>query len=133
MIGLNNGKLDVKFHDRIVSTKDKIEVKPGKCRYNFKCHMNAVHSATKKNETYLAMVVYMHNRKKDPIIHFINFDGKSFTDNTLGIWSVKHDYYLVRLIHKKDYMDIEKIFTQYREDIRASWSWWMRLTTNITF
>lgn len=133
MMNFNNNKVEDMFYHYIVSTKDRIEVSPGKCRYNFRCHMNAAHEAMKHNHSSLAMVVYMHNSKVDPIIHFVNYHNGKYVDNTLGEWSRKHEYYLIKHIYPEDYVHIESIFTSYRKTIRRKWSWWLRLTSDLQF
>lgn len=95
--------------------------------------MNAVHEAIRKKQNKVAMVVYMDNSKIDPIIHFINYDGKIFIDNTLGEWSQKHEYYLIRFIGKEDFWNINYIFTSYSKTIRKNLSLWLRLTSDRTF
>ena len=53
MIPFNNDKVERMFYDEIVSTKERIEVEAGKCRYNFRCHMNTAHEALEnKHDTF---------------------------------------------------------------------------------
>ena len=92
---LNNKKLLQIFYDEILSTKDRIKVKSGKCRYNHNCHYNAAHEAIKHKHKSIAMVVYMVNGRVDPVIHFVNYNKGKYTDNTLGEWSSQHEYYLI--------------------------------------
>lgn len=132
-MNINNHKVEDIFYKEIISTKERISIKAGKCRYNFRCQMNAVHEAVRNKQSKIAMVVYMANCKVDPIIHFVNYDGKKFIDNTLGEWSQNHEYYLIRFITKKDFWNINFIFTSYREKINNSLSWWLRLTSDNEF
>lgn len=127
----NNDKVDKIFYDGIISTKERIEVESGKCRYNFRCQMNAAHEALKHKHKSLAMVVYMDNGEVDPIIHFINYNKGKYVDNTLGEWSQKHEYYLIRHISPEDFLNVNYIFTSYRKTLRNGLSWWLRLTSDI--
>lgn len=129
----NNDKVEKKFYDEIIATKQRIEVLPGKCRYNYKCHMNAVHEALKHGHKSVAMVVYLHDKKVDPIIHFVNFHKGKYKDNTLGQWAKNHEYYLIKLIGAEDFDNIEYIFNAYRRTIRSNWNWWLRLTSDKEF
>lgn len=129
----NNNKVQKLFYDEIISTKERIEVKPGKCRYNFRCQMNAVHEAVENDHEKLAMVVYLHDCKCDPIIHFINYHNGEYVDNTLGQWSKNHEYYLIKYVTKDDFFNINYIFDSYRNTIRKQFSWWYRITSDITF
>lgn len=133
MITFNNNKVKRLFYDEIISTKDRIKVEPGECRYNFRCQMNAVHEAMKNNYEQIAMVVYLDNCKVDPIIHFINYSKGKYTDNTLGQWSNSHEYYLIRYIGKEDFLAVNDIFIAYRKTIRNKLSWWNKLTSDINF
>lgn len=133
MINFNNDKVTKNFYDEIIATKERIEVKPGKCRYNFRCHMNAAHEAMKhKHESY-AMVVYMHDKKVDPIIHFVNYHKGVYIDNTLGQWANEHEYYLIRHITARDFTNAQFIFNCYRDTVRKNLSWWLRLTSDVNF
>lgn len=103
--------------NHVLSTKEKIVVKSGKCRYNFRCQYNAVHEAISNKEDNIAMCFYID--RGHPIIHFLNVSTTGeFTDNTLGNWSSQYDYFLVKYIDKSDYFIIDKIFTNYRAELK---------------
>ena len=96
----------------------KIKVKSGVCRYNFRCHNNAVHDALNDGEDKIAMVIYIDDDY--PIVHFINLNAEGeYTDNTLGRWSEKMEYYLVRTIDKEEFFSIYEIFNSYRKHLRS--------------
>lgn len=133
MMTFNNKKVSKLFYDEIISTKERIEVKPGKCRYNFRCQMNATHEAVRNNHESIAMVVYMDDKEVSPIIHFINYYNGEYIDNTLGEWSSRHEYYLIRHISPKDFFNIDFIFSSYRQTIQNKLSWWLRNTSDVTF
>jgi len=133
MFNYNNNKVTNSFYKEIIATKERIKVKSGKCRYNYKCHMNAVHEAVKNKHSKLAMVVYMDEGKVNPIIHFLNFDGENYIDNTLGEWTQRNEYYLIRYIGEEDFWNIGYIFTSYRETIKNNRSWWLKLTSDVNF
>ena len=133
MADFNNERVAKIVYDKIVSEHDKIDVFAGKCRYNFRCSYNAVHDAIKKGDDKIAMVMYMDNGRVDPTIHFINYRKDKFIDNTLGEWSQLNDYYFIKWIEKSDYWDVNRIFGSYRKNLRDSLSWWLRLTSDVTF
>ena len=103
----------------------KITVNSGVCRFNYKCLYNAVHDAIVDNENELAMCVYLDGSY--PILHFINISDGIYTDNTLGQWSSQYDYYLIRLISKEEFFNIENIFTTYREELSRKSKWHLRI------
>jgi hypothetical protein len=133
LLTFNNDKVLRSVYDKIISEHKKIDVISGKCRYNFRCQMNAVHEARRKGDKKVAMVMYMDDRKIYPIIHFINYRKGKFVDNTLGEWSQCHDYYLIKFIKEDEFWDINHIFTSYRSKIRNSLSWWMKITSDEAF
>lgn len=109
----------------ILATMPKILVKSGICRYNFRCQLNAVHDALNNNETKIAMCFCIDGNH--PIIHFINVDIEgNYVDNTLGRWSETYDYYLIRLVEKESFFDIEKIFAAYRKELKSKLPWYIR-------
>ena len=120
----NKAKQIIKDH--ILSTCEKIkEVKAGELRYNYKCHLNSVHHALCENHLKIAMCFYMDGDL--PIIHFINVSvNKVYTDNTLGVWCTKHDYYLIKLIDSSEFWDIEKTFSAYRKEIMRKLPFYVR-------
>lgn len=131
-MGYFNEKAKREIIEYLELTRKPIKVKSGKCRYNFRCQMNAVHEAINNKEKKIAMCIYIHDNY--PIIHFINVDKRGkFIDNTLGNWSVKYDYYLIRYIKKKDFYDIDDIFTEYRKEIRTYLSPLTKFFSNVTF
>lgn len=133
MFTFNNKKVTKQFYDDIVSRTERIEVHPGKCRYNFRCQMNAAHEAMKKGHKEIAMVVYMEDGDEDPIIHFVNYHKGRYIDNTLGQWSKMHEYYLIRKISANDFKNVQFIFSAYRRTIRNRLSWWLRFTSDVNF
>lgn len=133
MMTFNNEKVTNQFYNEIIATKERINVKPGKCRYNFRCHNNAAHEAMKHNHKSFAMVVYMSDKNVDPIIHFINYHKGEYIDNTLGQWANQHEYYLIRHIGPEDFTNVQFIFNSYRKTVRKNLSWWLRLTSDVTF
>lgn len=109
-----------------------IDVQPGFCRYNFYCHSNAVHDAITDNDDELAMVVYID--QTTPIVHFISvkqIDGaETFIDNTLGQWSTRHDYYLIKKIHKNEYWDVHVMHEKFKQVLRSQLKWYVRLLSD---
>lgn len=124
----NNHKAQQETYDHIISNYKTIKVKPGKCRYNYRCQMNSVHEAIKNKHKKIAMCVYMDGGM--PIIHFLNYHKGNFIDNTLGEWSQCCEHYFIRWISKEDFWDVDEIFTTFRNKLRKQLSWWVRLTSD---
>lgn len=124
----NNKKARLEIVNKIKTEHELIEVHPGKCRYNYKCQMNAVHEALRKGDKKIAMCVYLDENY--PIIHFINYRKGKFVDNTLGEWSAKKNYYFIKWITQGEFWEVNDIFGGYREELRKSLSLWIRLTSD---
>lgn len=106
-----------------------IEVRPGACRYNYRCQMNAVHDAIENGDDKLAMVFYINNDY--PILHFINVNNDGvFLDNTLGNWSTQYDYFFIRYIDKNSYYQINSIFDNFRNELQNRLPLYVRLFNN---
>ena len=104
------------IQDYIRSNHGKITVKPGLCRFNYRCHNNAAHDAIEADDESLAMCVYFEDN--DPVIHFINIRNGEYIDNTLGHWSKFMEYYLIRTISKDEFFEVLDIFTSYRNFLK---------------
>jgi hypothetical protein len=105
-------KEDIKNY--IINNFSQINVTAGKCRYNYKCHMNSVHDAIENEDEYIAMCVYFDD---SPIIHFLNIVDGKYIDNTLGHWCSLHKYYLIKKIPKSDFFNIDNIFSNFRKEL----------------
>lgn len=120
----------IKHH--VISTGEKISVKSGRCRYNFRCQMNAVNDALSSNQPTVGMCVCIN--KDSCFIHFVNISKNgSFIDNTLGQWSIKYDYYLIKTIKKVDFLDINDIFMKYRKDLHQKLPIYLRMVNTVEF
>lgn len=116
----------------VIATMPKIEVNSGICRFNFRCQMNAVHDAITNQENKIAMCIYFEG--ENPIVHFINIDNNgNYVDNTLGAWSVKYDYYLVRHIEKESFFSINNIFASYIRELKMKLPFYVRLFSDYDF
>ncbi len=87
----------------------EIEVSPGIWNPNFTCHINSVTQAIELGEENIAVAICFNH--SNLFLHFINIQGGLFVDNTLGDVSKQFSYLLVRLVPKKDFYKIDKIFT----------------------
>ena len=122
-----NKKAKLEFF-KIFSSYEKIEVSSGQLRFNYKCHFNAVHDAVNNVDSRIAMCVVVRKNTKMPIIHFINVDeNNNFIDNTFGYWSFEYTYYFIRFLDKSEFVNIDKIFGDFRRDIRKKLSFWVRI------
>lgn len=117
----------------IIATMPKIKVESGICRYNFRCHYNAVHDALIEEDEKIAMCFYHDKIYDEWILHFIKVDSGIYTDNTLGRWSELYDYYLIRTIEKDSFFKIDEIFSSYRKELRSKLPWIVRLLSDNTF
>jgi predicted aldo/keto reductase-like oxidoreductase len=101
----------------IASNFNLIDVIPGACRYNYRCHNNSVHEALRRKHKQIVMCIYIDNGY--PIIHFLNKDKKgSYYDNTLGEWCRYYDYYLIKTIKEREFVNVNNIFIDYRNSLR---------------
>lgn len=116
------------IQDYIRSNHEKITVKPGLCRFNYRCHNNAAHDAIEAGDTELAMCVYFEGN--DPAIHFINIRNGEYIDNTLGHWSKWMEYYLIRKVNKDEFFEVIDIFTSYRKFLKRMQPLHVRLLSN---
>ena len=118
--------------NRVTSTYSKIQVKDGVCRYNHRCQYNSVHDAINDGEDKVAMCLCVHGDYC--MIHFVNVSSSGeFTDNTLGHWGSRYDYYLIKYINKDDFFDIDDIFISFRKELKRGLSFWVRLFNNEEF
>lgn len=124
----NNWKARQEIKNYIVSKYSKIEVKPGKCLWNYQCHRNSVNFAKKRHQKKIAMCVYIDGSY--PIVHFLNYHKGVFTDNTLGQWTTQYEYYFVKWIYREDYFDIFTVFDAFREELGKKLNWWTRFTSD---
>ena len=78
------------------------------------------------------MVFYFDiNKENNPIIHFINVDNNNkFIDNTLGHWSSKSKFFLIKYIYKEEFFDVNDIFVKYTEEIKNKIPWYIRMFTS---
>jgi len=118
------------IEDTIRLTKEKIEVKGGECRYNFRCHMNAVHVALKEGHPRIAMTVYIDDIY--PVVHFLNVDPKTgeFIDNTLGEWARYNEYFLIKYIPEEEFTVVGNYLNMYKKELRRGLNFWDKLLSN---
>lgn len=106
------------LHSYIKVNYENIVVREGKCRFNYKCHLNSIHEANRKGHSRIAMVVSFNS--DSPYIHFINVSNKgTYRDNTLGYWVYEQEMYLIKYVNKEDFKNIGNIFTNYRKELKS--------------
>lgn len=127
-IYFNDDKAREKILNYVSSQYTPINVKEGKCKWNFRCHNNAVHEAVVNNQDKIAICVYVEDGW--PIIHFLNYDGTDFVDNTLGIWCSQYDYYFVGWIEKEEFFNVYDYHDKQRKLFGDILNWWERLTSD---
>lgn len=127
-----NDKAKKLVRDMITNTYPKIPVLAGECRYNFRCQMNTVHEAMKNKEYIIAVCAYIDNDY--PIVHFINVSKKGvYTDNTLGYWATKVDYYLLNTISIGKFDTINKELYFYKAQLRNTLPFFIKLFSDVEF
>jgi len=121
-----------RIKDYVINNCEKISVKGGRCRYNFRCQMNAVNDALNSNQPTLGMCVCIND--KNCFIHFVNISkNNTYIDNTLGQWSMTYNYYLIKIIEKKDFMNINDIFTKFRKELHQKLPLYLRVVNTVEF
>ena len=75
----------------------------GECRMNFKCHVNAFHEAIINDHDFVVACWYQMPDSQSPSIHFVNYDGESYIDNTIGYLAEKTSYFLIRKIPREEF------------------------------
>lgn len=128
MVNFNNKRVRKKIERYVLKHYEPIEVKGGLCKWNFRCHNNAVHEAVVNNQEKIAMCVYFD--ESYPIIHFLNYNGTDFVDNTLGVWANEFDYYFVEWIEKEDFFNVYDYHDKQRKLFGDILNWWERLTSD---
>lgn len=126
----NNQKATNKI-TQYARTKEKISVYSGKLRWNQKCHLNSIHEAWRKHQNRVALVIQIEDDWC--CIHFLNYDGVKFIDNTLGEWSRCYEYRFIKWIEEDEFHNISGIFSEYRKYLQTKLSWWERVTSNLEF
>lgn len=111
-----------KWVDRIrkycESQYKKINVIPGDCHFNYRCHKEAVHYALKNNDKKIALVVYRNFKESLPCVHFLNYHDKKFVDNTIGYWCNMHEYRFIRWIPVEEFWDATSILADTKQFFR---------------
>lgn len=121
-------KADKIYTNAVLSNYSKIEVVAGQCRFNFKCHLNAIHEALEKKDDRIAMCMYI-DENEQVIMHFLNYHKGKYIENTLGHHSRFNEYYFVKWIGKEDFDVIGNIFNSTVKDWRKKLPWYVRLFT----
>ncbi len=131
--GIFNDRAQSEIRNMIISELEKIQIKAGLCRFNNRCHLNSVHDAIEAKQDKLAMCFCVPKKGSGSFIHFINIDSKgAYIDNTLGHWSRKYDYYLIKIIIENEFFNVENIFAAYRKNIRSRLGFFTRIFSNTT-
>lgn len=112
----------------IISNNQILQVNPGTCRYNYCCHMNAVHDAIIGRDDKIALCIAVKNSM--PMIHFVNVKDDFYIDNTLGIWSKDYTFYLIEFIEKERFFEVDDIFCNYRKELNSKLHWFTRMFSN---
>jgi hypothetical protein len=129
---LLNRKAKLEVISYLRATKNKMDVRAGKCRFNYKCQCNSVHEAINKKHDKIAMCVYISGDY--PIIHFVNVNKKGkFTDNTLGNWVKNYEFFFIKYVDDVDYFNVDDVFTKYRKELRRQLTFFTRLMSDVEF
>ena len=101
-MGYFTDKWELKVRDYCDSQYELIQVLPGDFNFYHKCHLVATHYAVKNKDEKLALVMYRPTNSTKPLVHFINYDGKDFVDNTVGVWSNTYEYRFIRWVDRAE-------------------------------
>ena len=88
---------------------EKIDVLPGDINFYYKCHLVSSHHAIASKHEKTALVIHESNNNGLSIVHFVNYDGNNFIDNTLGCWTVENEYRFIRWVHKDEFLKVQNI------------------------
>ena len=128
----HNKKAKRFIENYIRTEKTLIEVKAGKCRYNYKCHCNAVHDAIEHKEQSIALCVYIASGH--PIVHFVNInDNGEYFDNTLGHWASNYDFYLIKKVDSDEFWNVDEMLGAYQDHLRNRLPFYLKLFSNVQF
>lgn len=127
-MNINNNRAKKEICNYIISKYTKISVKPGKGLFNYQCHRNSVHIASRNKHKKIAMCVYIDEGY--PIVHFINYNKGKYTDNTLGEWTTLYEYYFIKWIKEDEFYNVFTIFDAFKKELGKRLSWWVKLTSN---
>ena len=107
----------------------RIEVKPGKCRFNFKCHHNAYHEAYVNDHDDLVACWYKIRGYKRPSIHFVNWDGTKYVDNSIGYLAEHTDYYRIRTFSVNELRgeDMDNVLMELKEAYQCQATFFQKL------
>jgi hypothetical protein len=114
----------------IKTSYKKIQCTAGEIRFNYRCHLNAVHEATKKGHKEIALVIQIESNGW-PIIHFVNYDGKKYIDNTWGYWTKHCDYYLIRKVSKIEFDEVSNILYDTQQHFKNKATFFEKLFHNV--
>lgn len=93
----------------------EIEVSAGIWNPNFMCHINSVTRAVEIGEENIVATICFNNNNL--FLHFINIEGGKFVDNTLGDVSKQFSYLVVRLVSRKDFYIVDKVFAHLKRKL----------------
>ena len=91
------------------SQYELIKVKPGYFNLYRRYHLVSTHFAVQYDHDHLALVVYRDKNNLLPIVHFINYDGENFIDNSEGHWSSCNEYRFIRFVSKNEFYSTVQI------------------------
>lgn len=119
-------KWERKVRDYCDSQYKIIDVLPGEINYYLKCHMVATHYAVENNHDELALVVYRGKSDLKFCVHFVNFTGVDFVDNSIGVWAEKTEYRLIRMVHKDEFFNTTNILIDTQSLFKNMAGFWTR-------
>lgn len=126
-----NKKAEKIWKDKVFAECEKIKVLPGLCRYNFRCHNNAINDAIIDKDDKLAVVFYL--QYGEVVLHFVNYHKNKYIDNTLGQQANYQEYYFYRWITKDQfYFEALDVFDEIRKQFTKLIPWWWRWIVNNT-
>lgn len=125
-----SNKWEKKVRDYCDGQYQIIDVLPGEINYYYKCQLIATHYAVKNGHKKLALVMYREESSYLPCVHFLNFDGVNFIDNTIGEWSKTHEYRFIRWVSEKEFFSTGNILTDNHKFLDDMGGFFTRLICN---
>ena len=100
-----------RVRDYCDSQYELIAVTSGDINFYYKCHLISTHYAINEGHEKLALIVSRDKKNLLPVVHFVNYDGEKFIDNSLGCWSRDQEYRFIRWVGKDEFWDTPTILT----------------------
>jgi hypothetical protein len=121
--------IEKKIYDRqldyILTHFERVTVESGKAYFNCQCHQNSVQFAKEQKQDYVVAVFAVNSSNLEIILHFVNENKKTLTDNTLGYRSKEYEYFYIKQI-ASDFQEVLSVFESVRREMLRILPWYLR-------